>query len=141
MVWESRKIIKKGVLNTYETITKKAPVAKPAEEICHIGEFKIVAPISQSEKKLFVIISRLNVDYFLEIGESTSGNKTRLMNFFTKFCQQIEISQKRVQTLEEKRSALEGQLAYSSNITEKIEELEKELSAIFEQIKDRDDKQ
>ena len=133
-------IIKKGVLNTYETITKKAPVAKPAEEICHIGEFKIVAPISQSEKKLFVIISRLNVDYFLEIGESTSGNKTRLMNFFTKFCQQIEISQKRVQTLEEKRSALEGQLAYSSNITEKIEELERELSDIFEKIRDNGDK-
>ena len=137
----NEKTIKSDILGACESVTKKTPIAKPAEEISRVGEFKITAPISQSEKKMFVILNRLNVDYFLEIGDSLSGNKTRLVNFFSKFEQQIDVSLKRIESIKEKREALQGQIAYSSTIPKKIEELERELSAIFEQIKGRDDTQ
>ena len=42
---------------------------------------------------------------------------------------------------EEKKSNLKGQVAYTSDILQKIETLEKELFAIFEEIRGKDEKQ
>ena len=87
----------------------------------------------QSESKPFLIVNRLQ-DYYVEVGESIAGNKTRLANFFAKFDNQIVAISKRIDELNDKKNVLGEQLKYSSQIAERIEHLEKELAEIFDRI-------
>ena len=50
-----------------------------------MGEFNAIAPINQSEGNLFVIFERKGAEFYLELGRSESGNKTRIRNFFKGF--------------------------------------------------------
>lgn len=106
-----------------------------------IGEFRISAPHSQSEKKLFAIFERLGISYYLEFGNSVTGNKTRISNFFSKFSTQIEAREKRIEVLQKKQQALRGQLTYSSEISNRIEMLECEIKALFERISAKTEEQ
>ncbi len=133
--------IKADVAKMCEIITKSGIRCNPNEMLGRIGEFKVISPITQSENKKYIILERENVEYFIEISESVSGNKTRLMNFFNKFNDQISARENRIKYAEEKKSNLKGQATYTSDVSQKIETLEKELFAIFEEIRNKDEKQ
>jgi chromosome segregation ATPase len=117
-----------------DILTRRLPHAAPHEALAVIGEFCISAPHSQSEKKLFAIFERLGISYYLEFGNSMTGNKTRISNFFSKFSTQIESREKRIEVLQKKQQALSGQLSYSSKISNRIETLEREIKGLFEKI-------
>ena len=68
-----------------EIVTAKLGAFSHDREIAKIGEFSLRFPHTQSEKKQFLIFERLNTEYYVEFGDSISGNKTRLSNFFEKF--------------------------------------------------------
>ena len=124
-----------------DTLTRRLPHAAPHEALAMIGEFRISAPHSQSEKKLFAIFERLGISYYLEFGNSVTGNKTRISNFFSKFSTQIEAREKRIEVLKNKQQALSGQLNYSSEISNRIETLEREIKALFERISAKTEEQ
>ena len=106
--------------------------------ITHVGEFSICAPCKQSENRPFVIIGRLQQEYYVEVGESLAGNKTRIANFFAKFDNQITAISKRIDKLNDKKKELSEQLQYSSQMAKKIESLETELAEIFSRISTKD---
>lgn len=120
-----------------QTITDRLPHAAPNEKLSSIGEFRMFVPQAPSDKKLFVILERLGVQYYLELGDSVSGNKRRIFNFFDKFPSQISSLEKKLETLKQKQDALTKQLCYSSQITEQIKVLEQEVKALFEKISNK----
>ena len=109
-------------------------IASPNESIAEVGEFCLSVPHRQSENKPFVIFKRLGIEYYVEFGNSIIGNKTRIVNFFAKFDNQITAISKRINKLNEKKNELGEQLKYSSQISKRIEYLEKELAEIFDRI-------
>ena len=117
-----------------ENITNRLPHAASYESLGKMGEFSILAPHSQPEKKLLAIFQRLGVSYYVEFGNSVTGNKTRISNFFTKFVAQIESRKKRLNSMNEKKQAINEQVNHSSEIGERIKALECEIKALFEKI-------
>lgn len=117
-----------------ELITSQLEAFSPDREITKIGEFSLCFPHTQSEKKQFLVFERLNTEYYVEFGDSVSGNKTRLSNFFEKFNNQVSNLKKRYEELEEKKENLKNQIQYCSGIEKKIEKLEEEKEAIFDKI-------
>ena len=91
-------------------------------------------PHTQSEKKQFLIFERLNTEYYVEFGDSISGNKTRLSNFFEKFKNQVASVEKRYDELEEKKENLKNQIQYCSGIEKKIKKLEDEKQVLFDKL-------
>lgn len=65
-----------------------------------VMDFKISLPDRQNEKKPYIILSRLNTRYELDVSTSVSGNARRLYNFFIHFSRQIEEIEKQQDTLE-----------------------------------------
>jgi predicted nucleic acid-binding Zn-ribbon protein len=117
-----------------EIVTSKLGAFSPDREIAKIGEFSLRFPHTQSEKKQFLVFDRLNTEYYVEIGDSLSGNKTRLSNFFEKFKNQVSNLEKRYDELEEKKENLKNQIQYCSGIEKKIERLEEEKQALFDKL-------
>ena len=117
-----------------KAITDLPPTPSSKKLISPLEEFQLFTPYNQSEKKRYIILERLGVEYYMEFGNSISGNKTRLVYFFEKFDKNIEKEKKQIEDLKSKQSALLGQLAYSSQTAQKIKYLEIELSKIFNQI-------
>ena len=115
-------------------ITKRLLTASPNESIAEVGEFRLSVPHRQSENKPFVIFERLGVEYYIELGNSIIGNKTRIANFFVKFDNQLTVISNRIDKMNEKKNEFGEQLKYSSSIAERIEDLEKELAEIFDRI-------
>ena len=119
---------------TAEIITEKLKVFLPDADITQIGEFSLRYPYMQSEKKLFVILERLGVEYYVEFGDSASGNKTRLSNFFEKFKNQVSNIEKRSDELDKKKENLQSQIRYDSGIENRIKRLEDEKQALFNRL-------
>jgi hypothetical protein len=117
-----------------ELITSQLEAFSPDREITKIGEFSLCFPHTQSEKKQFLVFERLNTEYYVEFGDSVSGNKTRLSNFFEKFNNQVSNLKKRYEELEEKKENLKNQIQYCSGIEKKIERLEEEKQALFDKL-------
>lgn len=132
---------KKQCSEVAEKITKEYPYGKPGQTIATIGGlpngFSIRIPQKQSESKPFLIVNRLQ-DYYVEVGESIAGNKTRLANFFAKFNNQIVAISKRIDELNDQKKELGEQLKYSSQMAKKVERLETELAEIFSRISMKD---
>lgn len=115
-------------------ILKSLEQAKPSEKIASVGEFNAVAPINQSEGNLFVIFERKGAEFYLELGKSESGNKTRIKNFFKGFRDKIDERVKRLEKLKVQKEEAEKQLNYSSSSLTRVKELERELKEIFDRI-------
>ena len=126
--------LRTGCSSIAELVTSKLGAFSPDREIAKIGEFSLRFPHTQSEKKQFMVFDRLNTEYYVEFGDSVSGNKTRLSNFFEKFKNQVSNLEKRYDELEEKKENLKNQIQYCSGIEKKIEKLEAEKQAIFDKI-------
>ena len=119
---------------TAEIITSKLGAFSPDRGITEIGEFSVSFPHTQSEKKRFIVFERLGTGYYVEFGDSVSGNKTRLSNFFGKFINQIAYLEKHYDELEKKKENLKNQILYCSGIEEIIKKLEVEKQALFDRI-------
>ena len=115
-------------------ILKSLEQAKPSKKIASVGEFNAVAPINQSEGNLFVIFERKGAEFYLELGKSESGNKTRIKNFFKGFRDKIDERVKRLEKLKVQKEQAEKQLNYSSSSLTRVKELERELKEIFDKI-------
>ena len=126
--------LRTGCSSIAEIVTSKLGAFSPDREIAKIGEFSLRFPHTQSEKKQFLVFDRLNTEYYVEIGDSISGNKTRLSNFFEKFKNQVTYLEKHYDELDEKKENLKNQIQYCSGIEKKIEKLEAEKQAIFDKI-------
>ena len=113
--------------------------ASPNESIAEVGEFRLSVPHRQSENKPFVIFERLGVEYYIELGNSIIGNKTRIANFFFKFGTQIETRENRINAMKKKQYALMEQLNCSSGIAERIKVLENEVKTLFDKISIKSD--
>jgi hypothetical protein len=119
---------------TAEIITEKLKVFLPDADITQIGEFSLRYPYMQSEKKLILILERLGVEYYVEFGDSASGNKTRLSNFLEKFKNQVSNIEKRSDELDKKKENLQSQIRYDSGIENRIKRLEDEKQALFNRL-------
>ena len=131
---ENIELFKERFADVADVITKMLLTASPNESIAEVGEFCLSVPHRQSENKPFVIFERLGVEYYVELGNSIIGNKTRIANFFVKFDNQLTVISNRIDKMNEKKNELGEQLKYSSSIAERIENLEKELAEIFDKI-------
>lgn len=126
--------LRTGCSSIAEIVTSKLGAFSHDREIAKIGEFSLRFPHTQSEKKQFLIFERLNTEYYVEFGDSISGNKTRLSNFFEKFENQVASVEKRYDELEEKKENLKNQIQYCSGIEKKIKKLEDEKQVLFDKL-------
>lgn len=126
--------LRTGCSSIAEIVTSKLGAFSHDREIAKIGEFSLRFPHTQSEKKQFLIFERLNTEYYVEFGDSISGNKTRLSNFFEKFKNQVASVEKRYDELEEKKENLKNQIQYCSGIEKKIKKLEDEKQVLFDKL-------
>ena len=131
---ENIELFKEQFANVADVITKRLLTASPNESIAEVGEFRLSVPYRQPENKPFVIFERLGVEYYVELGNSVVGNKTRIANFFVKFDNQLTAISNRIDNLNDKKKELGEQLKYSSQMTKKVNRLEAELADIFDRI-------
>lgn len=123
--------IQEDITSFGELITNQYLFASPHVAIATMGEFQIYVPQNQVEKKPYVIIQRCGVEYYLEVGNSVNGNKSRFAHFFLKFDTQLLNRKKRIEELNKRIKELGEQLEYSSLMPKKIQRLEKEIENIF----------
>ena len=121
-----------GIPSLASELTKKLPTAKPNERLGTICEFEIYAP--SGEKKDFVYVSRNRASYLLELGDSEKGNIARLKNFFSKFIEQVNARERRLEKMETEKKTIIEQARYKSDIEERVKNLEKELKILFSKI-------
>lgn len=97
-------------------------------------EFDIYLPEKQDEKKPYIIIKGKGYEYVneykLEMGTSSTGNVTRLVNFFKGFDKIVKMEKEKLNAEEDKRTQIETQLALKSKYTELYETSKAELDAL-----------
>lgn len=103
-------------------------------------DFEIKRPIRQDEKKPYLIASRLGVDYMIPVGDSESGNLTRLKNFFKGFAKQLEKERTTLDEMRAKRREIENHSNNSDYVTSiknckaEIEELDKQIGLMDNEL-------
>lgn len=115
-------------------IKLKYDKAEPRDELCSYLEFKLKCPDRWEKEKRIVLLERLGMAYRLELGDTESGNKTRIKNFFKNLHKQVTIKKDRKIELEKMNNTLKEQTMYDSGVGKKIQCLEAEVKEIFERI-------
>ena len=95
----------------------------------YVYDFSIYTLDKQNEKKPYLIVERLNTKYTFEVGESVSGNATRLNNFFSKFEKQIKKDEDALQNMIERKENIENHKT-KPEYAQKIKKLKTELAEI-----------
>ena len=131
---ENIRAITAAIDETAGQITAQALCAAPGTLLATLGEFGLKVCEGQSAEKFYAALERLGVSYRLVLGGSSTGNKTRIRNFFAKFDTQIQTVRERIAAAETQLSNLEQQLTYNSGNGERIARLECELKELFAEI-------
>ena len=109
-----------------------------SQKIGELAEFHVYTPEKQSQSKPYLCFERLGIVYFVEFGNSKSGNMTRLKNFLKGFDKILQNFRKELINCENKKELLEDRLREKSLTAEKIKRLEKEVQELFNKIKNVD---
>ena len=119
----------------------QSSIVVPDRELFTIYGFHAVAPARQSEKKPFIMFRRNGVAYPVEVGDSLSGNVTRLSNFFAKI---DEYTKKIYDTLQSKlheKADAERQIKAPSEYKSQVMELESERDKILSELRSQSEEE
>lgn len=121
-------------LKVYKNIFNKEFVFSNCEDTeIILFDFVIKRPIKQDEKKPYLIASRLGVDYMIPVGNSESGNITRLKNFFKGFDKQLKKEQKTLDEMLARKEEIENHKC-NSDYVRAIQKCKTEIEEIDNQI-------
>jgi cell division protein FtsB len=95
--------------------------------------FTIKRPFKQDEKKPYLIVERLGTSYMIYVSNSTSGNLTRIKNFFSNFNKQLSKEKESLEKMRARKVDLENHIS-TSNYSHLIKQCQNELKKINQQI-------
>ncbi len=118
-----------------EQIPNNIECVPPNTFLFEIYNFKFYTPLDNTSKKPFLMVTKNDVDYFVEISNSLSGNATRIKNFLSKIGTFTQNMQNQCEKLKEKIVTNQEIIAKQNDYQTKIRTLEKEREEIMIQIK------
>lgn len=103
----------------------------PGDLLMSFLGFGVLAVMQCDDKKLFVALKRINIEYRLEVGNSPSGNIKRIVNFFKRFKKTVHSEQNDYKNLQKEYDEARVSLKIPNKHYDELLQCRKDLSELM----------
>lgn len=127
--------VEREIRQLCESIDWKIVFVPRAEPLGYICGFSVALPISQSDKKPYIILSGCGVTYTMEVSASATGNARRFLNFLDNFNRQVDLKRQLVEQCKSHLAEIDRLLLVPYAYDKQLAEATKNYEMAFAEIR------